>query len=277
MSRSLDRPTKDCFSLVRFQYGDPSNPSYIAFTNWSFNIPGNPVYTSEPRLELSVPENNGTLQPVYLDVFLPMSNSWFANIVSGIPLAPVKIQAAEFTKPTSGGDISTLRKFFRGELDRTIKNYQGRADRSVARFNNIKHRLDIPLGLQANAQCIWTLFGSGCLKGKTGYSNFLVVDTVDGKILTTTTSPSRTGKFFHRGYLEYQGLRIGIRDWNDSAADTFYLVKMPPKSWEGKMITAWAGCDKTIETCRARFDNEIQFCAPGYAMPSYNALIENAG
>jgi len=277
MVRAVDRPSKDTYVLVRFTYGDPSNPSYIAYTNWTSDVPGNPVYTSEPRLEITTPENNGTFEEKTLDVSLPSDNSWFANLVSGIALSPTYIQAEEITKPDEGGDTSSRRIFFKGQLIRTIKNYQGRSDKSIAKFMSIKSRLDIPLGIPANHHCAWTLFGKGCNKGKSGFSNLLTVDSIDGKVLTTTTSPSRTGKFFHRGYIEYQGLRIGIRDWSDSAQDTFYLVKPPPQTLIGKVIQVWAGCDKTITTCRARFFNEINFGGMGYAIPAYNPLIENPG
>lgn len=277
MARAVDRPSKDTYLLARFEYGDPDDPDSIAFTNWTSDVPGNPVYTSEPRMEIKVPENNGTFEQKYLDVSMPLSVSWFNDLVNGEPKAPVFIQAEEITKPIEGGDSSSRRVFFRGQLMRTIQNYQGRSDRSIAKFMSVKSRLDIALGIPANHHCAWTLFGKGCNRGKSGFSNLLTVDTIDGKVLTTTTSPSRTGKFFHRGYIEYQGLRIGIRDWDASSADTFYLVKTPPQDWIGKTMEFWAGCDKTITTCRARFFNESNFGGMGYAIPAYNPLIENPG
>lgn len=275
MARAVDKPSKDTYLLIRFTYGDPGDPDYIAFTNWTSDIPGNPIYTSEPRLEVKIPENTGTFENKSLDVMMPLSVSWFNDLVNGEPKAPVYIQAEEITKPIEGGDTSSRRIFFKGQLMRTIQNYQGRSDRSIAKFMSIKSRLDIPLGIPANHHCAWTLFGNGCNKSKSGFSNVLTVDTIDGKVLTTTTSPSRTGKFFHRGYIEYEGLRIGIRDWNDTEADTFYLVKPAPQSWIGKTVQVWAGCDKTIATCRARFANEINFGGMGYTIPAYNPLIEN--
>jgi hypothetical protein len=277
MVRAVDAPSKSTYALVRFTYGDPGSPSYKAFTNWSFDIPGSPTYVSEPTMEVKPPENDGIFGGKTLDISLPLSNSWFADLVSGTPQALVSVQVEEITVPDVGGDTSSRRIFFRGEMVRTIKNFQGRGNYSVAKFASIKSRLDIPMGLAANHHCVWTLFGKGCIKGKTGFSNLLTVDTIDGKVLTTTTSPARTGKFFHRGYIEYQGLRIGIKDWSDSALDTFYMVKAPPTSWAGKVVTCWAGCDKTITTCRARFANEINFGGLGYAIPSHNPLIENPG
>jgi hypothetical protein len=277
MARAVDTASKDCYTLVRFQYGDPGSPSYIAFTNWSFNIPGSPVYTSEPTMEVTVPENDGILSTTTLDISLPATNSWFANLVSGTPQAPVFVIAEEITKPDIGGDTSSRRIFFRGQLNRTIKNYQGKGNQSIAKFISAKGKLDLPMGVPANHHCAWTLFGPGCQLPKAGFSDSLTIDTVDGKVITTTTSSVRTGKFFHRGYIEYEGLRIGIKDWDDSDPDTFYMIKTPPQSWIGKTVTIWAGCDKTLTTCQDRFNWESYFGGMGYAIPAYNPLIENPG
>ena len=217
MARAVDKPSKDTYTLVRFEYGNPASPSYVAYTNWTADIPGSPVYTSEPTMEITVPENDGILSDKTLDISLPMTNSWFADLVSGTAQAPTYVTVEEITKPEEGGDTASRRIFFRGQLVRTIQNYQGKGESSIAKFASIKSRLNIPMGVAANHHCVWTLFGKGCQKSKTGMSNSLVVDTIDGKVLTTTTSPpARTGKFFHRGYLERNGVRIGIKDWDDS-------------------------------------------------------------
>lgn len=277
MARAVDTASKDTYVLVRFTYGDPDDPDYIAFTNWTSDIPGSPVYTSMPTMELTIPENNGILDDRPLDISLPMTNSWFAALVNGEPKSPTYVVAEEITKPDAGGDTSSKRIFYRGELVRTIKNHQGRSNNSLARFSSIKGRLDIPLGVPANHHCAWTLFGPGCQLPSAGFSDSLTIDTIDGKVLTTTTSSARTGKFFHRGYIEYEGVRIGIRDWDDSDPDTFYLLKLPPASWVGKTATFWAGCDKTLTTCKDRFNWESYFGGMGYAIPAYNPLIENPG
>lgn len=277
MVRAVDAPSKSTYVLVRFTYGDPASPSYKAYTNWSFDVPGSPVYVSEPTMELKVPENDGILGGKTLDISLPLTNSWFATLVSGVPHSPVFVQAEEITVPDTGGDTSSRRIFFRGQLVRTIKNFQGKGNYSVAKFSSIKSRLDIPMGLAANHHCVWTLYGAGCLQPKGAHTSLLTVDNIDGKVLTTTTSPAKTGKYFHRGYIEYEGLRIGIKDWSDSELDTFYMVKAPPQSWIGKVVEVLAGCDKTTTTCNARFSRLLQFGGFGYAIPSHNPLIENPG
>ena len=277
MVRAVDAPSKSTYVLVRFTYGDPDSPSYKAYTNWSFDVPGSPVYVSEPTMELKVPENDGIFSGKTLDISLPLTNSWFADLVSGVPQSPVNVLAEEVTIPDIGGDTSSRRFFFRGDLIRTIKNFQGKGNYSIAKFASIKNRLEIPMGLPANHHCVWTLYGAGCLIDPGAHTVLLTVDAIDGKVLTTTTSPSKTGKYFHRGFIEYQGLRIGIKDWSDSELDTFYMVKAPPQAWIGKAVTVLAGCDKTITTCRDRFARESNFGGFGYAIPSHNALLENPG
>jgi hypothetical protein len=259
MVRAVDSPRKDCYALIKFTYGNPNSPSYKAYTNWTEDLPGNPIFTSIPTMELTVPDNTGTLESKVLQISLPITDSWFAEIISGVAIAPVFVDAMEITKPVTGGESSSLRYFFKGRLIRTVKNLNGKPNYGLAEFANIKTRLQIPMGLPANHHCVWTLFGRGCAKSSSGFYNGLTVNTIVGKTLTTTTNPPRTGTFFHRGYIVKDGIRIGIRWWDDSAPDTFYLIKPPPLSWIGKGILAYAGCDKTIETCRARFGNEPNF------------------
>jgi hypothetical protein len=57
----------------------------------------------------------------------------------------------------------------------------------------------------------------------------------------------------------------------------FRLAEVPPTDWIGGSadITFVAGCDKTIETCRARFSQEENFSGIGYGMQPYNPNWES--
>jgi hypothetical protein len=71
-----------------------------------------------------------------------------------------------------------------------------------------------------------------------------------------------------------------VQDWrNEVEGDkqVFFMNRRPPSSWIGAIVTLFAGCDKTIETCRDRFGNEEHFNGRGYSMPAYHPNFEDGG
>lgn len=275
MSLAINQPEKEVYTIVKLTYGNPSSLSYKAFTDWPTDIPANPTYVATPAMEIKIPANNGILDEKTLNLALPW-DSWLEEVVNGLALAPMKISVAEITKPIEGGPQATFRYVFTGKLIRAIKNYQGRLDKAVLQFTTIKSRLDIPLGITANTHCVWTLFRSPCGANSASYNASVTIDDVDGKILTVKSDPNKTGKYFHRGVMERQGVRISIQDWDASSPLTFYLVKAPPTDWvEDVVLTAYAGCDRTLTTCITRFSQEINFGGIGYKMPSYNPMTQS--
>lgn len=97
---------------------------------------------------------------------------------------------------------------------------------------------------------------------------------------TTDSSGNMTGivdAAWRQGYIEDQyGLRIRIRQ--ALGDDRFDLGRFPPPSWLcGQSLTMVQGCDGLLSTCRDIYDNEFNFGAFGYAIPSRNVLFEEKG
>ena len=106
------------------------------------------------------------------------------------------------------------------------------------------------------------------------------MSSIDGTLLTGTVSPDRSGSdatYYHRGTIENtaDGVRLTIRKWDLSDPTKFYLSSAAPSSWAGETLVIHGGCDKTIETCRDRWNNESQFSGYGYSIPPYNPVLEN--
>jgi hypothetical protein len=114
-----------------------------------------------------------------------------------------------------------------------------------------------------------------------------VLETVASTLVTVSDLLEITGQgpIWESGFLEYRGLKIKIRDWDEvttpgvdvGRVDTsFLLVEQPPASWLGQVLRCVSGCSKTVESCRERYDNEKNFCGAGHGILPYNPMIEDS-
>lgn len=275
MSFAYAQPEKESLCLVTFQYGDPTTPTFSRYTDWTEDYVGGFVAT--PAMKITIPENSGAFEERPLKIEMPL-DAFTTLLSSGLPHSPIYVRVQEITRALSGGPQATNLTHFMGRVMRSTRNYNGKKGRVMIQALSIKSRLEKSLALPCNHHCIWTLFGRGCGLSSIGFTTEVVtLDAIDGKVVTTTTAgvTSRPDKFWHRGYLEYDGLTISIQNWSSADPTKLYLMKQPPSAWLSATLRAVAGCDKTIETCRDRFNNEEHFGGFGYAIPSHHPILED--
>jgi hypothetical protein len=287
MAKAIDRPERESYLLVTFQTGDLSSPTFHKYTDWTQDVLG---FTSTPELEVDGIENEGVFQDKELKLALPVADQFTIDMSSGLRAAPTWVFIDEVTAGLFAGDAGSQRRVFVGRVMKTVQNFEGRSDTAVFFCKNIKSRLNVPVGIQCNHHCSWRLFGPGCNAGGlvvTSHQKFGEIATIDGKEITISTnaaieSPTspggRTDRFWERGYLERDGLRIDIHIWSDADPDTFILRHRPPDSWllaGSSSIKFVPGCHKTIEDCREVWDNEDNAGHFGYAMLAYNPQFES--
>lgn len=269
---------------VEFEYGDPASPTYSRYVDWDSDLTiGGDSYTSEKRLEVQLGADRGDFNVPQATVVLPVEDAFTTQLAKGEPHSPVFVTILE-RGVTVGGGSTIVTTLFTGRLAETIRNYQNRSDLIALRCRDYRALLNKPLGLQCNAQCAWVFTGTGCELSAVGLSQTGTMTSISRLTATITglTQPAffvggTTEGYWHRGYVERDGLRIGIRDWRSGNPTTFHLVKPAPSSWSGQSVTAFPGCDKTIKTCRERWDNEEHFGGFGIEMPAYKPLFENPG
>lgn len=274
MTFAYAQPEKESFVLVEFAYGDSNDQTIVRYTDWQEDYVGG--YVSNPSMSVKLPENAGTFDERMCEIELTLND--FADLASnGVAHSPIYVSVQEITRPLSGGPQATNLVAFKGRVVTTIRNYQGRSNRVLFKALTIKGRLEIPLALSCNHHCPWTLFDRGCQLNPGLFVEAGTITAIDGKVLTTVSASviGKADKYWHRGYVEFEGLKIGIQNWSSADSHNFYLVRKAPESWLGASVTFVAGCDKTIETCRSRFSNEAHFGGVGYAIPPYNPLLEN--
>lgn len=273
MTKAYEQPEKESFCLVTFQYGNPAAPTFSRYTDWNEDYVGG--YVGTPAMKITLPENAGTFEERPLKIEMPM-DAFTIGASSGQPHSPIYVTVQEISRALSGGPEALSLIVFRGRVTKAIRNLDGKSGRMMFNALPVKSRLEVPLALACNHHCPWTLFGRGC--GLAPVSINATITTITGKMVTTASSAVTTGhpdKYWHRGYIEFDGLRIGIQNWTLADPTHLFLVKRPPASWVGPTLHFVPGCDKTIETCRSRYNNEQHFGGVGYAIPAYNPIIED--
>lgn len=289
MVTAAGSPEKESFILVTFRHGSSAVPVFERYAAWNRDFEG---YVSTPEMDVEMPDNTGTFDEKEVRVLLGL-DAFTTVVSSGLPHSPMYLQVEEVTAGLFAGDAGTRKILFKGRITRTIKNFQGR-NNVVAFFSlPIKSRIDVPMGLQCNHHCGWRLFSRGCGLTQGTHDQTGQIASMDGKEITISpaaaiTSPTAPGgdnsRFWERGYLEKDGLTIGIHIWSITDPTVFVLRRRPPDSWllaGVSSILFVPGCHKTIEDCRNVWDNEQGqagsggFGGFGYAMLPYNPLFQN--
>lgn len=276
----LQKPQKQSFLLLEFKYGDPVAPTYTRFTDQSSDVDAlGSKWSAVPDMDVRIPSNIGTLADKQLEIEMKLQSGFLTNVSSGEPHSPVRVTLSEMSIAADDGSGPQTIVLFVGKLTNVRRNPGGHSESVRLIAVHSKARMAIPLGLPANHHCVWTFTERGCAKSPVGLRESGTLTVLTGKVATITGladhSADTTSRYWHMGYVEKDGLRITIRDWEQAAATTFYLAKEPPASWVGATVRVFPGCDKTIETCRARWSNEANFGGFGYAIPAYHPVYEN--
>lgn len=285
MTEALDRSEKGAFHTITFRYGNPAKS--VVYTNADTDNLFGGAEISVPKMEFEVPENTGTLERKLLSIKVELNDDtrpFLDALTRGTPFAPVSVELRERIDPTFPSDSARNLVLFSGDIDRTLRNFNGRNDLVKIECTNFKSRLETPMAFPCNHHCGWRLNGPGCNEsthGPVGYTTAArTVSVIDGKLVTVTGSTVLTGtKSWVRGFAEFDGLTIGIMQHDPvGAPQDFILVTQPPEEWLGQAVTFSPGCSKLIDDptgCRDAWDNEEGFGGSGFAIPPYNPIVEN--
>lgn len=276
----LQKPHKTNFTAVRFSWNDGSDKVF-ALTDWPSNVtlPGiSGGFSSEPTMETQLAAFKGVLNEQPTKITIPDTYDLAALLTSGSPAPFMTMEVWQFTQSSLTGDDRVL-KWFSGVVSLATKNVDGKPGRVRIEGTSLKARLAVALGLQANHQCIWEFGGFGC--GNDGLTadvytasptqiernrmRFYLIGAGSGPIVYT------------RGYVELDGLRIGIRSvGSDASEDDIFLFQEPPPSWTtSRTYSVVEGCNKLLSTCQnPAKNNEKNFGGFGYAMPSRHPMLE---
>lgn len=280
MVKAEARAEKESFLLVQF-FSGANLLTQNRYTDLDQDFLG---HSSEPRMAVTIPSNEGTFTKRELRIVLP-TDTFTSRVSNGVPHSPIFVIIEEVTQGLFTGDQNSQQILYRGRVVRTIRNFQGRKDKVAFFALPQKSRLDVAMGLPATHHCGWTLFHGGCGVVQSTFDELVEIDSVDGQEVTITTAAftaaGADARFWKRGYLEFEGLRLAIRDY-DGSVDTSkaFMARRVPADWilaGANSILAVPGCDKTVETCRSRYNAEEFFMGLGFAIPAYQPIFEDPG
>ncbi len=281
MVKAEARAEKESFLLVQF-FSGANLLTQNRYTDLDQDFLG---HATEPRMAVTIPANEGTFTKRELRIVLP-TDVFTSRVSSGVPHSPIFVIIEEVTQGLFTGDQNSQQILYRGRVVRTIRNFQGRKDKVAFFALPQKSRLDVAMGLPANHHCAWTLFHGGCAVVESSFDENVESDSVDGQEVTITTAAftaagASDARFWKRGYLEFEGLRLAIRDY-DGSVDTsrVFMARRVPDDWilaGATSIHAVPGCDKTIEICRSRYSAEEFFMGLGFAIPAYQPNFQDPG
>lgn len=283
MTEALNAPSKETWQLVQF-WNDATDTLIAAYTDRDSDYEFEGIeYTSVTNMELALPTNNGILDAQPCNIVLPAMDDFTIGISSGSAYAPVRVIVIEVIR--AEGYSTNFLRTFRGLVVGSKRNVEGRPDFIALSAIPVKARLaTIAMGLQCMHHCINRLGDGRCGVPMIGVNKRPVtILAIDGTKVTIDGADLPDGiedRFFQRGYMSYEGLEIMVQEWrNEVEGDKtqVFLMRRPPSAWLGLTVNLFAGCDKTIETCRARFGNEPQFNGVGYKMPAYHPAFEDGG
>lgn len=282
---ALDTSAKESWLFVKFTNEVTGNVIAAVTDRDSSTYFEGSQYVSVPEMEVKLPDNNGVLNEQPCNLVLPVRLSWVAALSSGLPFPRTRVEVVEFVR--SDESSAAVLRPFRGTLVSARRNVGGRREFVGLSCLPVKAMLQTAaLGEPCNHQCLNGL-GDAAIGGRCGVlltapPNRLVVpvDSIDGTkmVIASGVPTGLVDRFYQRGYALFDGVNIGIQIWRNEIEGNrfeFFMVRRIPDTWVGQNVTIFAGCDKTIETCRSRFNREQDFNGRGYGMPAYNPLLED--
>ena len=112
--------------------------------------------------------------------------------------------------------------------------------------------------------CLHTVYDAGCGVTK---ASFTFTGTIASSPAATTTSfktgHAQAAGYFDQGVVTFtsganSGLKRTIKAYDGAGGFTFALP-LPVAPATGDTVSVFAGCDKTLATCRAKFSNDAKF------------------
>jgi len=253
-------------SLVLFEWATGNVRRY---TNWTDRIVfGGSNFSSVPEMSVDYGEQSGGTKDEPVKIILP------SNIVPVSTLAAGTLSSEVFVTVwdiVPGQEASAVVSF-KGSIRKTISNYQKKPGINMAEIHGVKARLRVRLGIPANHLCAWSFGDGNCGVDTSAITETGTVASIDGRDISVTGLTTIEQGYWNRGFVTKSGLNILIRE--HVSGGSFRLIQPPPLSWLGQTVVLTPGCDKAIETCRDRWNNEAQFCGTGIQIPDRHPLFE---
>lgn len=156
-----------------------------------------------------------------------------------------------------------------GAVVGTLHVFQGQISDVVPERTMITATVKSPLELLAQnfprnvyqSICLHTVYDAGCGVTKASFTTTGTVGSGSTQTLVKTAAPSPTD-FYDQGVITFtSGANNGLRRTVKAYGGTGYglILPLPVAPASGDTFSIFAGCDKTLATCRSKFSNPSNF------------------
>lgn len=226
------------------------------------------VFTPEPvsrsRMTFKHEDHSGSV-----DVYLPLSHAIVALFSTIQPQWPLSV---------------TIFRAHRGAESEFVTIFVGHV--GTVMFGNEQATIScIPLSarltmaiptLSVQSQCVWNLYGVGCLVPRANFEVPATVASVSGVSVTAPAFATKPNGWFNNGYISEDA--TGVRRFIvNHVGDTVTLaIPFLPQLLIGAAIKGYAGCDRSEAVCEAKFNNLVNHL--GFPrIPARNPHDDRAG
>jgi hypothetical protein len=283
MSDSNVKSTEVLVPLVEFTWGTigPHVAKYALRYDEDVALGDGRVFVSCPEGSVDDWMNQGGSEDSPLALSVSILKPPAVTLCRPFPHAPVTATLYEADATDVAG---TLRAVFSGIVSKSTQNSSGQRGMAKLQLSGPRLRFRYPLGIVANTSCTWTFADGGTGRpGNCGIDPATVTHAltlVGKKVVSGVALANRpdfgtlpAGKAWAYGSVSYDGLGIPIVQ--DPSDGSLVLLSAYPPEWDGQVVSVVEGCDKKLTTCRNVYHNEGRFGGFGYAMPSYQPMLEN--
>lgn len=263
-------PSNQYVPLLRIEYGqDFGRIERYARFDKNINVNGF-VWKGVPDLEIEFPPMEGSADSKDFLIKAPSRYAPFASLATGEPHSEINILVAESSASAGGGSPSYTELYY-GNVISVTRVPEDQGSSIELKVASLKSQLETPLGIVTGTSCPWTFGDRSCLLNIIGLKDIGIAQNSGSRFLVVSDIAITTEGYWARGYAEWDGLSILIRE--QPAGNTMILAEACPQDWAGKEITLTPGCKKTITACRT-WNNEEHFAGIGLAMPSYDPRFD---
>lgn len=266
----------DYARLVTFEYGSNT----VRYTDWGADLTvGGNVYTSLTTLEVSVGKVTLGTEDNDSTITMPAEFAPADRFVRTPYRADIKVTIQD----VAPSDTANPRTLYRGQVASARKNPNANESLVELTVVSIKNQLKRQVGLVASrTDNYWLGHPANNIDTTTyqlsGTMSGIGVDSKPFRVqIVFADGITDTDARYQRGFVEYDGERIGIR--NSEGGGIFDLEGRVDESWQGKSVTVHPGWDGTLDTARSLYSGEsleTYFTGVGLKMPTRNPVISGA-
>lgn len=284
----LAESTKQVFWLVRISWGDPNSPFVWRLTDANEDLQTDfGLFHGTPELQVEAQTFTGAFERKLWSFSVPVAGShqvFLDSLGNGRAHSPITLSAWEWALGEVSPGVVQILKHMEGRVTSVTRNPDGIEGMAKFEVTTIKNEIGRAMGMPANPSCGWT-FGDPktcALPHFESLKQAAHLTAVDGLTVTITGLSAQVDRYWHRGYIEKDGVRILIKQWLQGT--DFVLSQFIPTEWEEALtvtpfyvvVVVAPGCDKTLPTCQ-RWGQVSESAFLGIAIPAYNPSLGTGG